>query len=652
MAEADPTEPLPARAEHATIKPSEELFKLLVESVQDYAIFTLDPDGYVRTWNPGAERIKGYTADEIVGRHFSTFYPPEDAWKCSALLATARDTGRAGDEGWRLKKDGTRFWAGVTITALRNDAGELIGFAKVTRDLTERQIAEDHLRASEERFRLLVDAVSDYAIFMLDPEGHIQTWNVGAERIKGYRASEIIGRHFSIFYPRADVEAGKCDLELEVAAREGRFEDEGWRLRKDGTRFWANVVITALRHPSDKRLLGFAKVTRDLTERRRAEDDRVRLARAEEANRTKDEFLATVSHELRTPLNAILGWAVLLGDRTTDPSIAKPLATIRRNAEAQAKLVEDVLDISRIVSGKLRIEVKPVDLAAIVRDALDVVKPAAAAKDIRLAKEGLDEAAIVVGDATRLQQVAWNLLSNAVKFTASGGTVTVRLARDAATLSLCVADTGVGIDPGFLPFVFDRFRQADSSPTRKHGGLGLGLAIVRHIVELHGGSVTAASEGRGWGSTFIVTLPVHASAIAAAEMASGVAPPAPLAGVDIVLVEDEDDTRDLVEHVLVAAGARVRSAASVREARELVQAALPAVLLSDIAMPDEDGYALVRWLRADARERGLDVRAVAVSAHASEHDRARALAAGFDDHLAKPVDPREIVQTIRDVLRR
>ena len=241
------------------------LYGLLVESVQDYAIFALDPSGHILSWNEGAFRLKGYTADEIIGRHFSIFYPPEDvargktAWE---LEVAARD-GRVEDEGWRIRKDGSRFWANVVITALRDPSGALVGFGKVTRDLTERHKNEDELRQSEERFRLIVQNVRDYAIFMLDPQGYIETWNEGARRIKGYSEQEIIGRHFSTFYPREDVERGKPPRELEVAAREGRFEDEGWRIRKDGSSFWANVVITALRDARG-RLVGYGKITRDL----------------------------------------------------------------------------------------------------------------------------------------------------------------------------------------------------------------------------------------------------------------------------------------------------------------------------------------------------------------------------------------------------
>jgi PAS domain S-box-containing protein len=638
-----------AQTRRVTLQASEERFRLLVESVLDYAIFMLDPEGHIASWNAGAERIKGYSADEIIGEHFSKFYPPEDTWKCPVELETAQEVGRFEEEGWRVRKDGRRFWANVVITALRNDSGELVGYAKVTRDLTERKLAEEEMRLSEERFRLLVESVKDYAIFMLDPNGIVQTWNIGAERIKGYRSTEIIGQHFSKFYPPKPDPQERCHMELVVAERDGRFEEEGWRVRKDGSQLWASVVITPLRDASGT-LVGFAKVTRDLTERRRAEQERVRLAKAEEANRTKDEFLATVSHELRTPLNAILGWSVLLGERVTDPTIAKPLATMRRNAEAQARLIDDVLDMSRIVTGKLRLDRRASDMAVVVRDAIEVVRPAADAKGVKLEAYGIDRAVAFFGDPTRLQQVVWNLLTNAVKFTPRDKTVRISVEPAGESLRVIVTDEGVGIAPDFLPHVFEPFKQADSTPTRKHGGLGLGLAIVRHIVELHGGEVDVTSPGLGQGTTFTVVLP----AVVQQPGAGSFVPPTQtwrLDGLDVLLVEDDEDARGVAEHALTLAGASVRTAASVADAKRAVAERLPDVLVSDIGMPGEDGYDLLTWIRGLEVDRARALPALAVTAYAQPTDRMRARAVGFDDHLAKPFDPNDLVRHVHKLVR-
>jgi PAS domain S-box-containing protein len=380
--------------------------------------------------------------------------------------------------------------------------------------------------------------------------------------------------------------------------------------------------------------------------------DRIQLYReAQEANRLKDEFLSTLSHELRTPLNAIFGWARILRSRNLDSSTAHAVAVIERNAEAQIRLIEEVLDVSRIVTGKMTLASEAVDLRAILRAAIDNVRPGMQGKRIRI-EERLDEVPPVVGDGHRLQQVFWNLLSNAVKFTGEGGTITVTLRVVPPHVEFEIADTGVGIRHDVLPFVFDRFRQADSSMKRTHGGLGLGLAIVRHIVELHGGSVHAVSAGEGHGATFLIQLP---SADQARATGKGVSASAPspetsdtpvLRGRTILVVEDHDDARELIADMFARSGGRVIAAASTREAVERVRDVRPDLLLADLGLPGEDGYALLARFRAIYP----DVPAIALTAYARETDRDRALAAGFAQHVIKPVDPERLIDLVVTVI--
>jgi signal transduction histidine kinase len=390
-----------------------------------------------------------------------------------------------------------------------------------------------------------------------------------------------------------------------------------------------------------------------LVRQRTAELSRAKR-QAEEANRMKDEFLATLSHELRTPLNAMLGWAqVLRMGKLDEAATARALETIERNARAQAQLIADLLDVSRIITGKLRLEFQPVELSRIVAAALDSIRPAADAKEIRL-KIALDPlAGPVLGDADRLQQVAWNLLSNAIKFTPREGTVEVRLRQTGSNAEVQVGDSGVGIRPSFLPYVFDRFRQAESAGTRSHGGLGLGLSIVRHLVELHGGTVAVESAGAGQGATFSVLLPVRAALTGTAPLVeAGEGPdspreaPALLQGLHVLVVEDEEDARDLLLTALEQRGARVTAVPSVADALARFAAGHPDVLVSDLAMPDEDGYSLIRQVRALPADRGGNVPAAALTAYVRAEDRARALAAGFQMHMAKPVDPVELVSMV------
>ncbi len=367
----------PGRSEHD----SSERFRLLIESVKDYAIFILDSDGRVSTWNPGAERINGYSAADIIGKHFSIFYPPEVSAtdKCERELEIAASEGRFEEEGWRLRKDGSRLWANVTITALRDPEGQLVGFAKVTQDLTMRRAAEEETR----RFRLLVESVKDYAIFILDPKGYVSSWNPGAERIKGYRSDEIIGKHFSTFYPHDEAVSGKCELELEIATREGRFEEEGWRLRKDGSRFWANVTITTLRDTANT-LLGFAKVTQDLTQRREAEASSRALAEQHAALTEKariqdfqERFLAILGHDLRNPLASIDMGVGILQEQIQDPTAARVLLRMQSSSSRMRRMIEQILDLtrSRLAQG-IELDLQPMDLQETLTKIVDELRTA------------------------------------------------------------------------------------------------------------------------------------------------------------------------------------------------------------------------------------------------------------------------------------
>ena len=492
----------------------DEPFRLLVEGVSDYAIFLLDPEGYVRTWNPGAQRIKQYTRDEIVGQHFSTFYPEDEraGGRPKREIEIATREGRYEEEAWRVRKDGTRFWANVVLTALRDGDGTLRGFAKITRDLTERKKAAEELRQSEMWLRALVDSIRDYAVFMLDPGGNIATWNPGAERIKGYTPSEIIGRHFSMFYPPEEIAAGKCEHELAVAATTGKFEEESWRLRKDGTRFWAHVVLSAMRD-HDGNLLGFAKVTRDLTDRRRAEEERLRLAQAEEALKLRDSFLSIASHELKTPLTSLQlllsgvqrAFAKQAGGATVEmPKLGARIASVDREVGRIVKLVDDLLDVSRASAGRLHLTLEPVNLAGVVREVANRFEDTLAEAGCTLSMT-LDDAIIGRWERLRLDQVVTNFLTNAAKYGA-GQPIEIRVAKQGDTHAVvAVRDHGIGIAAEDQARIFDRFARA-VSPSH-YGGLGLGLFIVKVIVEALGGTVSVASTP-GKGAEFVVCLPL------------------------------------------------------------------------------------------------------------------------------------------------
>ncbi|NMO19528.1 PAS domain-containing sensor histidine kinase [Pyxidicoccus fallax] len=483
----------------------EERYGLIIQGVKDYAIFLVDAEGHIRTWNAGAEAIKGYTPREAIGRHISMFYTPEDqaAGRPARLFSTAAQEGRVEDEGWRVRKDGTRFWADVVITALRDKDGKLQGFSKVTRDLTARREAEEALRQSELRFRLLVQSVKEYAIFMLDPRGHVASWNAGAARIKGYAPEEIIGQHFSRFYPPEEATSGKCAWELEVALAEGRFEEEGWRVRKDGTRFWANVVIQPVRD-SEGRHIGFAKVTRDLTERRKAEEERLRLAQAQEAVRLRDEFLSIASHELKTPLSAIQLQlqSLLHGAKDLEPKLRNKAERAFRGGERLTQLVEALLDVSRIATGRFSLTLETCDLGRTVEEVVERFREQASRDGCELTLR-LEENVTGEWDRLRLEQVVTNLLSNALRY-AAGTPVELAVRAEGDHAVLTVSDQGPGIPESEWERIFARFERAASM--RHYGGMGLGLYVSRQIVEGHGGTISIEAV-KPQGARFIVTLP-------------------------------------------------------------------------------------------------------------------------------------------------
>ncbi len=884
----------------------ERQFAQLVAGVRDYAVFLLDRQGNVRTWNAGAERIKSYTAEEIIGQHFSRFYPSEAisaGWPAHEL-EVASATGRFEDEGWRVRKDGSRFWANVVITALRDEPGEIRGFLKITRDLTDRKQAEEKLRLSEERFRLLVEGVQDYALFMLDPQGNVATWNAGAERLNGYTAGEIIGQHFSRLYPKEAVERGWPEEELRRATAEGRFEDEGWRVRKDGSRFWANVVITAVRDDAGT-LRGFAKVTRDLTDRKQAEESARRLLQEEaarkavekhareierqreqlrvtlasigdavivtdmngavtfmnpvavvltgwepqeavgrpleqvfrivneetrrpvespvakvlregvvvglanhtvliardgrevpiddsgapirgeggavagvvlvfrdvtearravearlrlaaivessddaiisknldgiitswnkgaerlygytaeeivgkplsllvppdhpdelpeimerirrgervehfetqrvrkdgsrvdvsltvspltdaegkvvgaskiarditarkEEDRRKSEFLALLAHELRNPLAPLRnGLQVLRLAGNNAQAAEQARGMMERQLHHLVRLVDDLLDVSRISRGKLQLRKERITLASVVGDALELCEQTVQQHGQELTVSLPDEPVYVDADKTRLAQALWNLLNNAVKYSDRGGRIWLTVRREGDEAVISVKDTGVGIPAAMLPRVFDMFTQVDRSLEKSQGGLGVGLTIVKRLVEMHGGTVEAHSEGHGMGSEFVVRLPIVLSVVQERQEEGDEQQDPPTARRRVLVVDDNVDAASSLAMVLKLMGNEVRTAHDGLEGVAAAREFRPDVILLDIGMPRLNGYEACRRIRQEPW--GKNVVLVALTGWGQEEDKRKAQEAGFDRHMVKPVEPAALAKLL------
>ncbi len=616
-----------------------KLYRLVVEQTKDYALFVLDPTGRIMTWGAGGQRIKGYRPDEIIGRHFSVFYTRDAIdrrWPDHELKVAAIE-GRFEDEGWRVRKDGSQFWASVIITALRDENGTLVGYSKITRDLTDRRLADEALRQSEERFRLLVDGVSDYAIYMLDPEGIVTSWNTGAQRIKGYTSEEIIGKHFSHFFAAQDIDAGKPWEELAMARRIGRAEDEGWRIKKNGERFWARVVVTAL-YDAAGHMRGFAKVTQDLTERRYVQD-------LEQTARNVSEFISMLTHELRNPLAAIRTAMQVIGHM---PEASHALHAMHQMMDRQSahltRILDDMMDASRASQGKITIERKPVDLTEVVRQALETATPSIEAANHQVTIDLPPKGPFVQGDIGRLTQLLTNLLINAARYTPHGGFIRVTARVEGGNAVIQVADSGRGIEPQDCERIFAMFVQGRSSEPSAGGGLGVGLSLARTIAELHGGLLAAHSAGTNKGSEFTLKLPLSVNLVEKPETKEE--PQAVVRGAArrILVVDDNVDVAATMAILLQSLGHETCVANNGVDALKMADEFCPDIVFLDLGMPGLDGYETIRQLRALKKE--LPLRIIAVTGWGQESDRQKTRAAGFDLHLTKPVEVEDLVKAV------
>lgn len=552
--------------------------------------------------------------------------------------------------------DGSQRVLAMSSTPVKDADGRVVIVAATFFDITERKLASMQLHESEQRLHLLIDSALDYAIFTVDLQGRILSWNRGAERLLGWTDQEAIGRPGAMIFTPEDRGAGIPERELETARRDGRAVDERIHQRRSGERFWANGMMMAV-YDDNGMPCRFAKIIRDESERKEAEEELQRALReaervratAESANRAKDEFISTISHELRTPLNTIRLWARMLGsDRLPELDRIEGVRMIDRSAEAQQHLIDDLLDVSRMSSGQFRLNLRLTRLGDAVRGAIEAVQPSADVRKVAIASRLSEDVGIVRADPERIQQVIWNLISNAVKFTPVGGGIEVEMTRDGAEVLIAVQDSGIGIRPEFLPHVFERFRQAEVITTRQHGGLGLGLAIARQLVELHGGTITAHSEGEGRGARFTVHLPL--------PRASGDAQERPyppnvamhgLNNLRILLVEDDAGSRMATTRALELRGGVVDAVSNAPSALAAYTQMPPDVMILDIGLPGEDGYSLIRRFRnLETAEQLARIPAIALTAFARTHDREHAFTAGFDEHLAKPVDVDALVATL------
>jgi PAS domain S-box-containing protein len=647
-----------------------DLLRAVVEATPE-CVKIVSPEGKLLYMNPAGLRMIEAENASVEGANVSDLIAEEDrqGWieRHGRVCAGERLTWEFDIIGLK----GTRRQMETHAVPVPLPDGRMAHLA-VTRDVTRRKQDE----AAQAHLAAIVES-SDDAIVSKSLRGIIRSWNAGAQQLFGYTPHEAIGQPVLMLLPedRKEEEAGIL-ARLRAGERVDHFESI--RVRKDGRKIEVSLTISPVKDASGT-IIGASKVARDITRQKQAErelqaarqmaesanrqkdelleSERHARAEVERASQMKDEFLANLSHELRTPLNAILGWAQILQNNPSGEDLSQGIEIIERNARTQVQIIEDLLDMSRIIAGKVRLEVQRLDISILTRAAIESIKPAAEAKGVRI-QTVLDAfAGPVSGDANRLQQVFWNLLTNAIKFTPKGGRVQVVLERVNSHLELSVIDTGEGISPEFLPYVFDRFRQADGGTTRRFAGLGLGLAIVKQLIELHGGTVRAKSGGPGFGSTFTVSLPltaVHPEPGPEVERRHPTAGPVAfpidtcieIKGLKILVVDDEPDARTLVKRVLEECKAVVTTASSAAEAISLLSEVKPDILISDIGMPGEDGYSFIKKVRALGHGGGGDIPAIALTAYARAEDRMKAMLAGFEQYMVKPVEPAELITLV------
>ena len=615
------------------------------------------------------QRISGLERDQVLGKRVLDVFPFLRETGNNRCFSAIMEGQEWGAENHPYGPSETGVFESH-YSPLLDEENNIAGGIAVITDITARKQAEEAAHTAYRQLAFHVET-SPLAVVEWDSDFRVSRWSASAERLFGWKAEDVIGKHVNewrfVFADDVDAVALVTNRQREGVEVHGVQHNRNYT--RDGQILFCEWYNSVLRDDREK-LVSVLSLVLDVTARQSAEKERAaalvreRDARrhAEEADRLKDEFLATLSHELRTPLTSILGWASMIrNDEVEGPAAARAIETIERNARSQARLIDDLLDVSRIITGNLRLDLHPLNLVPVVETALDTLRPTADVKGILLETHFEPSECLVRGDPNRLRQVIWNLLSNAIKFTQRGGRVHLDLTCVQSSARLTVTDTGEGIATEFLPYVFDRFRQAEASISRKQGGLGLGLAVVRHLVELHGGTISAESEGSGRGSVFTVDLPLAEERRDPAKVEErrrevqrrhsrdGVVR---LDGLHVLLVEDDDDSRKLLGTMLKRYGARVTSTKSAREALRVFDGELPDVMISDIGMPDQDGYDLIRKLRSMPPEKGGLTPAVAVTGYASRKDRERALAAGYQQHMAKPIEQADMIAAIAALVGR